>query len=205
MTLLPSTVSILTLSAALLIALNGCVSTQRPAPYAAGSKPTTGQLIKIVLTETGQSLPNAARAPFRDFNMMKEDVPRALLNIEYPYRIDGPVYCDQLIAEINALNAVLGNSQDIQAAQLSPSELTAQAASNAAQNALESAATDWIPYRSALRRLTGAHAHEREIRRAYDRGRLRRAFLKGVGGAFQCPYPARPASTLHPMPLQPRR
>lgn len=179
--------------------LTACASAPDLTPHDHDTPPTRSHLIRDVMFNTGRAIPGAARAPLRDLNFMKEDIPLALAAIEYPYRIDGPVYCDQLITEINALNAVLGNSLDVEADQLSRSELAAEAATNAAESALEDAATGWIPYRSAIRRVTGAHQHERETRRAYDRGRIRRAFLKGVGGAFQCPYPARPASVIEPV------
>gem|GEM_PF-3508814 len=122
-----------------------------------------------------------------------------LLAIEYPYKIDGPVYCDNLVAEVSALDTILGIGLDHYEEEGTRSERAAEAATNAATNALEDAATGWIPYRSVLRRLTGATKHERAITKAYQRGRIRRAFLKGVGGAFQCPYPARPSSVEQPM------
>lgn len=151
------------------------------------------------MAETGRSIPGAARAPLRDFNLMKETIPPLLIAIEYPYKIDGPVYCDRLVAEVTALDSILGVGMDHYEEEGSRGERAAEAATNAAQNALKDAATGWIPYRSVLRRLSGATKHEREIHKAYERGRIRRAFLKGVGGAFQCPYPARPSSVEQPM------
>lgn len=130
---------------------------------------------------------------------MKEQIPPLLLAIDYPYKIEGPVYCDKLAAEVTALDEVLGMGLDLYEEDDSRNERAAQAATNAAQTALEDAATGWIPYRSMLRRMTGATKHERSIRKAYEKGRIRRAFLKGIGGAFQCPYPARPSSVEQPM------
>lgn len=172
---------------------------QRQANDANANTTSNAQLIRGSVTETGRSIPNAARAPLRDFNLMKEEIPPLLMAIDYPYRIDGPVYCDKIAMEVDALDAILGPGLDHYEEEGSRSERAAEAATNAAQNALEDAATGWIPYRSVLRRVTGATKHEREIRKAYERGRIRRAFLKGVGGAFQCPYPARPSSVEQPM------
>lgn len=171
----------------------------RKAEAARAGAPSNSALIRSSMTETGRSLPGAAKAPLKDLNLMREEIPPILLAIEYPYRIDGPVYCDQLAMEVDALDEVLGIGLDHYEEEGSRRERAAEAATNAAQNALEDAATGWIPYRSVLRRVTGATKHEREVRKAYQRGRIRRAFLKGVGGAFQCPYPARPSSVEQPM------
>ena len=48
-------------------------------------------------------------------------------------------------------------------------------------DAIRDAATDFIPYRSWVRRLTGAQARSRTVQDAVEAGRLRRAFLKGLG------------------------
>lgn len=156
-------------------------------------------LVKKSVADTGRSIPDALQAPLRDFNIVKRPIPESLSRIVYPYAITGPVHCRALVAEINDLNSVLGNSADVSALENSRSEAIAEAASNAATNAIEDVATGWIPYRSVIRRITGAHKYEREIRKAYERGRIRRAFLKGVGGAYGCPYPARPSSVTAPM------
>ena len=151
------------------------------------------------MSNTRKSLPGVAKAPLQDFNLMKEEIPAILTAIEYPYKIDGPVYCDLLIQEVTELDAVLGMGMDHIKEDLANNEKAAEAATNAATSALEDAATGWLPYRSVVRRLTGATKHERNVRNAYQRGRIRRAFLKGVGGAFQCPYPARPSSVEQPI------
>ena len=160
---------------------------------------TQRQQSKKVFMETGRSAPDAAQAPLRDLNIGHAEIPQVLLDIDYLYRINGPVYCDRLVAEVEGLDAVLGPDDDIAEIQLSKSEKDAEAASNTAQNALEAAATSWIPFRSLVRAASGATKKEREIRSAYEKGRIRRGFLKGVGGAFQCPYPAAPSSVRAPV------
>lgn len=181
--------------------LQACATPPRPPVALSQNQPADIEghsHLREAVMNTGKSVPSAVQAPLRDLNIMRSDIPNVLSDIDYPYRIDGPIYCDELIEEINALNAVLGTSADIDARDLSQSEKAAESASNAAQSAMEDAATGWIPYRSVLRRVTGATAHEREVRQAFEAGRIRRAFLKGVGGAFQCPYPARPLSVIAP-------
>ena len=51
----------------------------------------------------------------------------------------------------------------------------------------------FIPFRGILRELTGANAHEFNFREAIGAGMMRRAFLKGIGREWDCPYPASPA------------
>lgn len=198
-------VSRITACAGAVMTLCACATTQSSVPQRVivteSDTPTKRELFTRAVADTGRSIPGAARAPLKDFNLMRDSIPAVLTRIEYPYQINGPVYCDKLVQEVTALDEVLGVSHDIHKDELSRSEATAEAASNAAQNALEDVATGWIPYRSVVRRITGATKHERSIRKAYERGRIRRAFLKGVGGAFQCPYPARPLSVIKPMPM----
>ena len=52
--------------------------------------------------------------------------------------------------------------------------------------------TGIAPFRSMVRRATGATAHERAIRDAYRRGHLRRSYLKGIGFAMGCDGAAAP-------------
>lgn len=183
---------------ALGFALTGCATGSSGKKAPAPTK-TNGQVFKGAMSDTRASLPGVAKAPLQDFNLMKEEIPPILLSIKYPYKIDGPVYCDQLAREVADLNSVLGMGLDHISEEMATNEKAAEAATNAATSALEDAATGWLPYRSIVRRLTGATKHERAIRKAYQNGRIRRAFLKGVGGAFQCPYPARPSSVEQPM------
>ena len=52
--------------------------------------------------------------------------------------------------------------------------------------------SDFIPFRSIVREATGASAHERKLRAAFERGVARRAYLKGVGAQLGCAPPAAP-------------
>jgi len=185
---------------ALCFGLCGCASTaQHKTRYDKTLQKAETSVMRTSMQNTRRRIPDALRAPLRDFNLSKRPIPPILSNITYTYAINGPVHCQNLIVEINELNAVLGNSADMAAAENSRSEIIAEAASNAATNAIEDAATGWIPYRSVIRRVTGAHQYERKLHKAYEKGRIRRAYLKGIGGAFGCAYPARPTSVNGPM------
>ncbi|MDI6624829.1 MAG: hypothetical protein QME55_08875, partial [Brevundimonas sp.] len=72
-------------------------------------------------------------------------------------------------------------------------ERAGDAASSAALDAIRDTATDFIPGRSWIRRLSGAEQHSRHVQAAIQAGRMRRAFLKGVGMNRNCAPPAAPS------------
>ena len=51
-----------------------------------------------------------------------------------------------------------------------------------------------IPFRGLIRELSGANAQERAVQAAIQAGLARRGFLKGLGAARRCQYPAGPAT-----------
>ena len=66
------------------------------------------------------------------------------------------------------------------------------AASDAALDTIASEASSLIPFRSLVRRASGAYAYQKKYNLAYKIGAQRRAYLKGIGLARGCPPPARP-------------
>jgi hypothetical protein len=73
------------------------------------------------------------------------------------------------------------------------SERAADAAAKAALDAIRDTTTDFIPGRSWIRRLSGAEQHSRQVQAAIQAGRMRRAFLKGIGMQANCAPPAAPS------------
>lgn len=61
------------------------------------------------------------------------------------------------------------------------SERAADAAAKAALNAIRDTTTDFIPGRNWICRLSGAEQHSKHVQSAIQSGRMRRAFLKGMG------------------------
>ncbi|MGG2005328.1 hypothetical protein [Novosphingobium resinovorum] len=51
----------------------------------------------------------------------------------------------------------------------------------------------FIPFRGLIREVSGANAQDRKVNAAIQAGLTRRGFLKGVGSAKGCRYPASPA------------
>ena len=57
----------------------------------------------------------------------------------------------------------------------------------------QAAVGSFIPFRGLIREISGANEQERKIQAAVQAGVARRAYLKGVGEARGCRYPARSA------------
>ncbi|MDP3801009.1 hypothetical protein [Brevundimonas sp.] len=136
----------------------------------------------------------AATAPLDDLNLRRQQIPTVLLQAEAnPYDLRNLDRCATIGAEIARLNEALGPDTDEPAADGSYlSERAADAASAAALDAIRDTTTDFIPGRSWIRRLSGAEQHSQHVQSAIQAGRMRRAFLKGVGMQRNCAPPAAP-------------
>ncbi|MBW8733958.1 MAG: hypothetical protein JF571_06585 [Asticcacaulis sp.] len=66
-------------------------------------------------------------------------------------------------------------------------------ANKAAVGAMSRATRSIIPFRGLVREMTGAERHDKEVNSAVGAGRVRRAYLKGVGMNKNCAPPAAPA------------
>ncbi|MFN4041738.1 MAG: hypothetical protein ACK4I0_08765 [Brevundimonas sp.] len=141
-------------------------------------------------------LDEAAAAPLEDLGLRRQVIPMVLLQAQAsPYDQRNLYQCSSIALEVERLNEALGPDAD----EPPPpdgrllSERAADAASRAALDAIRDAATDFIPGRSWIRRLTGAEQHSRHVQEALQAGRLRRAFLKGLGMQRNCAPPAAPS------------
>ena len=136
---------------------------------------------------------DAAMSPLTDFNLRRTEVPVLLAAILSPYEPIPAVTCEAIGRAVADLTVILG--QDVDAPSLPDASWQDQAGAGAAGmtlNAVSSTMTDFIPFRSIVREATGASAHERKLRAAYERGVTRRAYLKGVGAQLGCAPPAAP-------------
>ena len=146
--------------------------------------------------EFGRGFGSAATAPLEDLNLRRQLIPTVLLQAEAnPYDLRNLDQCRPIAAEVARLDEALGPDTD---EPPSPdgrflSERAADAASSAALDAVRGSVTDFIPGRSWIRRLSGAEAHSRHVQSAIQAGRMRRAFLKGVGMQRNCAPPAAPS------------
>jgi hypothetical protein len=173
------------LSAAALVsalAVTGCASQQ---------KKDDG--VSRAVNKTSEGLDDAALTPLNDFNLRRTEIPARLEALISPYEPLSVRSCIAIGTEVSELTKILGPDSD---APLGPEATLGQKAGEGAANlalgGVASAATDFIPFRSIVREATGASAHERRLRAAYERGLERRAYLKGIGASMGCASPAAP-------------
>ncbi len=157
-------------------------------------------------SRTSAGFSDAAMAPLNDLNMRRDEVPPLLAAIKSAYEPIPDVNCTSIGKMVADLTAILGRDTD--AAPLperSFGEVAGEGAADATLGAVSSTMTDFIPFRSLVREATGASAHERRLRAAYERGVTRRAYLKGVGAQLGCAPPAAPepnAGIVAPTPIE---
>ena len=137
----------------------------------------------------------AATAPLEDLNLRRRYIPTVLLQAEAnPYDARNLNRCSTIAAEIARLDEALGPDTDEPPRPdgRNLSQRASDAAAEAALDAIRDAATDFIPGRDWIRRLSGAEQHSRHVQSAIEAGRLRRAYLKGLGMRQNCAPPAAP-------------
>ena len=156
---------------------------------------TVGGGVGDTLRMTRNGVGDAVTAPFKDFNLVRPKMPVALAAAaKDPYRRPERTDCAYLAHEIAQLDLALGPDLDVPRGADKTGLRTrgAVAVSDAALSALRDVTTGWIPFRSVVRRLTGAADRQDDIEDAVHAGGVRRAYLKGLGLQQNCPHPASP-------------
>lgn len=137
------------------------------------------------VTDRDPNAVDVVATPVTDLNLRKGEIPPILLAAQdEPYTLAGMKRCSAIAAEIQRLDAVLGDDIDTAQARdkrISPGQV--------AQSVIGS----FIPFRGLIREISGANESERKLQYAIYAGSSRRAFLKGVGLQRGCASPARPA------------
>lgn len=134
-----------------------------------------------------QDEPNAvdvARTPLEDFNIESKDIPEVLQKaVANPYDYNGMTNCNALVAEIAVLDNVLGPDFDV------PQEESGGVSTG---RVAKSVVGMLVPFRGLVREVSGANKRRNRQQLAIAAGMVRRAYLKGMGEARGCAYPARP-------------
>lgn len=170
---------------ALLIALALLAPTLlAPAPLAA-QDPKTKEPEKPI-TERSPTMGDAVATPASDLNIKKDAIPPLLIAAqERPYDLAKLKRCTDIAAAVGELDAVLGPDIDL------PQDAARR---TSAGSVAQAAVGSFIPFRGLIREISGANDSQRKLQAAVQAGIARRSFLKGVGGARGCRYPASPAS-----------
>jgi hypothetical protein len=166
----------------LALVLTGCAS--NPSRTA-----DDGDATATVDRGSGPASDSALRSPTRDFRWFAGSLPPVLVAAaQAPYAPPPARDCTSLAAQVRALDAVLGADADV-APPIEDEE---------AARWLASGVKSLIPYFGWMRRLTGAERRERRALAAHAAGEIRRAYLKGLGEAQGCVFPAAPARNAPP-------
>lgn len=156
------------------------------------------------INERDISATDVAATPLDDLNLRKQEVPPLLITAqERPYDLAGLRSCTQIAAAVGELDAMLGDDID-----LPPADKDAMSAGRVAREAVRV----FIPFSGLIREISGANNRDRQLQSAVFAGTARRSFLKGVGQARGCRYPARAVTqdvilarlnTAEPKPVKP--
>lgn len=153
-----------------------------------------GQSASNAAVDARDGLAEAAMSPLEDFNLRRDEIPTSLAESDNPYDIPEELGCVEIARRIGRLNGILGRDWDsADPEERLNSERLADAAAKATLGTIAAEARGLIPFRSTIRKASGAEKHEKRYQRAIQMGKERRAYLKGIGYAEGCPAPARPA------------
>jgi hypothetical protein len=173
----------------MVVALVACASSGTPVTAPANAESGTAP------PRDGAEFSQAAATPLADLNLVRARIPPALTAArKAPYAPPSEVSCAVLAAEVEALDAALGADLDTPANTANPGlvERGGEFAGETAVGAVRDVAGGVMPFRSWVRRLSGAERHSREVAAAIAAGGIRRAYLKGLGQTAGCAAPAAP-------------
>jgi len=138
------------------------------------------------ITDRDPNAMDVAKTPITDLNVGRDnEIPPLLMAaVAEPYKLDGLAKCHQIASAIGDLDQVLGPDVDL------PQE---QRDRINAGRVGKWVVASFIPFRGLIREVSGANEQDRRVNAAIQAGLTRRGFLKGVGAAKGCRYPASPA------------
>ncbi len=156
------------------------------------------QKVETTTEANREGIKGAAQSPLRDLNVLRTKIPDVLLQaMADPYAQPATGRCPELLALLAPLDDALGPDLD------KPKEEDGLKTKgrNTALDLAAGAASDVIPFRGWIRKLSGAERHDRLVQSAIIGGAVRRAYLKGLGEARGCPPPATPSHELAGAPV----
>jgi hypothetical protein len=118
--------------------------------------------------------------PLHDISLLQDTAPAILSGArQAPYGVRGIDSCDAIGAEIDRLDEVLGPDLD-QTSDESRSSITTDATASAIHGVIG------LPFRGAIRTLSGAAERDSKVAEAVLAGMVRRGFLKGIAMSKAC-------------------
>lgn len=175
------------------VALFSAACTSTPPPQQEVDPEPGPSATEKAIERTQDGFGDAALSPLEDVNLKRAKIPEKFKQIKNPYLVAVETSCEKIGEEVLELDALLGRDWDIPPPDKKGlNERAADGASTAFLDTVASSASGLIPYRGIVRTVTGANSHATKVRKAYERGSHRRTFLKGIGLAKGCEYPAAP-------------
>lgn len=140
----------------------------------------------VRVTQRNPNVVDVAATPANDLNLRKEAIPPILVAAQQrPYDLRGLGSCPAIASQVGKLDTVLGSDIDLGLAESRKIQVGRVA---------QSVVGSFIPFRGIIREVSGANHEQRMLQNAVEAGIARRSFLKGVGEARGCRYPARSAT-----------
>lgn len=137
----------------------------------------------------GTAVGQAAATPFNDLNLVNGEIPPVLKAAQRaPYEVPSDRACPALGTQVRALDDALGPDLDTPPSADNPGLI--ERGGDAAAGALKGAVEGAIPFRGWIRKLSGAERYSKDVAAAIAAGTVRRAYLKGLITAGNCPRPA---------------
>ncbi len=182
--------------------LSGCAS--KPHYDASGNaiekehrQPQEPQAVRSSTDDQSNSWGDAVMAPLEDLNLRRKDIPEILTQaVTKPYDLTGLDNCEAIASEVTKLDSLLGADFDEPPPPQDTKTLRergGEAAGDVARGSVRNATRSIIPFRGLVRQMTGAQRHQKEMDTAIQAGKVRRAYLKGVGMNKNCAPPAAPS------------
>ncbi len=137
--------------------------------------------------DTRRGVTDAAVIPLRDVGLVRPEIPLILRNLQYPYSTAALTDCAAVSREIGQLDAVLGPESYQPGPDRNIWDRGGDFIEDQAIDAAQDTAEGLIPFRSWVRRISGASRAERDALRAFSNGQQRRTFLRGYGASLGCP------------------
>lgn len=132
---------------------------------------------------------STAVTPLSDLNLVKAEIPQALEQARRaPYQLPAERSCELLNQQIQALDEALGPDLDAPASEPDRGllERGVDEVAGAALGSVQRTAESVLPFRSWVRKLSGAERHSRKVQASITAGGVRRAFLKGMRASMGC-------------------
>lgn len=181
------------------ILLSACASTNANKEKVAGESGTSGDATQSSYSKPSfdAQMGSALTSPLSDLNLTRTEIPSILQQAyKEPYALPIDSSCSWLTSEIVLLDQVLGPDVDV-VIKDEDGNIVGKGADELAQaavGAMRSLTEGVIPFRSWVRKLTGAEKNAKEAAAAGIAGIVRRSYLKGIMKSKTCDVEKTPST-----------